>query len=329
MDKLEDIEIDSFETGGMKFSFPEPIPSGKIALTVKNLSKEYPEKKILSNVEFSVSRGDKISLVGKNGTGKSTLIKSIVKDIAFEGDVIQGHNINIGYFAQDETTKLDPNKTVFETIDDVAVGEIRKKIRQILGSFLFSGDDAEKKVKVLSGGEKTRLSLCKLLLEPYNFLILDEPTNHLDIVSKEILKEALDTYTGTLVIVSHDRDFLDGLTEKVFYIKNRGLKVYHEGLNQFLKSYYSEEAAAAKKQNLKKAAAKEGVNYKKLSNRLKTIERKIETLEGELAKLQEVIYQDSADENDLQIKVGQVKTLKKDIEKKYEEWAEVSQLLEQ
>ena len=330
LDKLEDIEIDSFEAGGMKFSFPEPIPSGKIALTVKNLSKEYPEKKILSKVEFSVSRGDKISLVGKNGTGKSTLIKSIVNDISFEGDVIQGHNINIGYFAQDETSKLDPNKTVFETIDDVAVGEIRKKIRQILGSFLFSGDDAEKKVKVLSGGEKTRLSLCKLLLEPYNFLILDEPTNHLDIVSKEILKDALESYTGTLVIVSHDRDFLDGLTDKVFYINNRELKVYYEGLTQFLKSYYSDETTfASKKQNPNKTNSKDGVNIKKLSNRLKTIERKIESLETDLSKLQDYIYQDSSDENELQKKIEQVKKLKKDIENKYEEWAEVSQLIEQ
>ena len=219
LEKLEDIEIDTLESGGMKFSFPEPIASGKVALTVKKLTKSYPEKEVLNNIDFSISRGDKISLVGKNGTGKSTLIKSIVKDVSFQGEVIQGHNINVGYFAQDETTKLDPNKTVFETIDDVAVGEIRKKIRQILGSFLFSGDDVEKKVKVLSGGEKTRLSLCKLLLEPYNFLILDEPTNHLDIISKEILKEALEGYTGTLIIVSHDRDFLDGLTEKVFYIK--------------------------------------------------------------------------------------------------------------
>ena len=329
LEKLEDIEIDTLESGGMKFSFPEPIASGKVALTVKKLTKSYPEKEVLNNIDFSISRGDKISLVGKNGTGKSTLIKSIVKDVSFQGEVIQGHNINVGYFAQDETTKLDPNKTVFETIDDVAVGEIRKKIRQILGSFLFSGDDVEKKVKVLSGGEKTRLSLCKLLLEPYNFLILDEPTNHLDIISKEILKEALERYTGTLIIVSHDRDFLDGLTEKVFYIKNKRLKIYYEGLKMFLKSYYDEDNTSNTNEAVKKSSSKsKGVNFKKLSNRLKTVERNIEKLENELNHTQQFIHQNGSD-NDLVIdKFSLIKKLKKDIEKKYEEWAEISQLID-
>ena len=329
LEKLEDIEIDTLESGGMKFSFPEPIASGKVALTVKKLSKSYPEKEVLNNIDFSISRGDKISLVGKNGTGKSTLIKSIVKDVSFQGEVIQGHNINVGYFAQDETTKLDPNKTVFETIDDVAVGEIRKKIRQILGSFLFSGDDVEKKVKVLSGGEKTRLSLCKLLLEPYNFLILDEPTNHLDIISKEILKEALERYTGTLIIVSHDRDFLDGLTEKVFYIKNKRLKIYYEGLKMFLKSYYDEDNTSNTNEAVKKSSSKsKGVNFKKLSNRLKTVERNIEKLENELNHTQQFIHQNGSD-NDLVLdKFSLIKKLKKDIEKKYEEWAEISQLID-
>ena len=329
LEKLEDIEIDTLESGGMKFSFPEPIASGKVALTVKKLTKSYPEKEVLNNIDFSISRGDKISLVGKNGTGKSTLIKSIVKDVSFQGEVIQGHNINVGYFAQDETTKLDPNKTVFETIDDVAVGEIRKKIRQILGSFLFSGDDVEKKVKVLSGGEKTRLSLCKLLLEPYNFLILDEPTNHLDIISKEILKEALERYTGTLIIVSHDRDFLDGLTEKVFYIKNKRLKIYYEGLKMFLKSYYDEDNTSNTNEAVKKSSSKsKGVNFKKLSNRLKTVERNIEKLEKELNHTQQFIHQNGSD-NDLVLdKFSLIKKLKKDIEKKYEEWAEISQLID-
>ena len=328
LDKLEDIEIDSFESGGMKFTFPEPIPSGKVALTVNKLAKNYPEKEVLKNIDFSISRGDKISLVGKNGTGKSTLIKSIVKDISFNGEVIHGHNINVGYFAQDETTKLDPNKTVFQTIDDVAVGEIRKKIRQILGSFLFSGDDVEKKVKVLSGGEKTRLSLCKLLLEPYNFLILDEPTNHLDIVSKEILKEALERYTGTLMIVSHDRDFLDGLTDKVFYIKNKELKIYYEGLKQFLESYYT-ETNQIKKQSAKKEDKSSSVNYKKLSNRLKTIERKIESLEAELIQTQQFVNENASNTDLVQEKFTLIKKVKKDIENKYEEWAQVSSLLEE
>ena len=170
--------------------------------------------------------------------GKSTFIKSIVNDIQYDGEIEFGHQVMIGYFAQDEAQKLDQELSVFETIDEVAVGEVRKKIRQILGSFLFSGEDVEKKVKVLSGGEKTRLSLCKLLLQPNNFLILDEPTNHLDMASKEILKEALLDYKGTLLLVSHDRDFLNGLTEKVYFIKDQNVKTYHEKVSQFIESYY-------------------------------------------------------------------------------------------
>ena len=193
---------------------------------------------------------------------------------------------------------------------------------------MFSGDDVEKKVKVLSGGEKTRLSLCKLLLEPYNFLILDEPTNHLDIVSKEILKEALERYTGTLMIVSHDRDFLDGLTDKVFYIKNKELKIYYEGLKQFLESYYT-ETNQIKKQSAKKEDKSSSVNYKKLSNRLKTIERKIESLEAELSQTQQFVNENASNTNLVQEKFTLIKKVKKDIEKKYEEWAQVSSLLEE
>ncbi len=235
--------------------------------------------------------------------------------------------MSIGYFAQDETSKLNPEMSVFETIDEVAVGEIRKKIRQILGSFLFSGDDAEKKVKVLSGGEKTRLALCKLLLEPYNFLILDEPTNHLDIVSKEILKDALESYSSTLIVVSHDRDFLEGLTDKVFYIKDKNIKVYHEGLKQFLKSYYTsvDEISTSKNKDNK---IKSGKNTKKLANQLKSIERKINQLEGDFKLIQNQINSNDFQHIELEINVKKMNELKQEIEKKYEEWANVSSLIE-
>ena len=218
---------------------------------------------------------------------------------------------------------------MYEIIDDVAVGEIRKKIRQILGSFLFSGDDADKKVKVLSGGEKTRLALCKLLFEPYNFLILDEPTNHLDIVSKEILKEALESYTGTLIIVSHDRDFLDGLTEKVFYIKNKSVKVYYEGLKQFIKSYYEASDVFAEKLNKKKENKKpEGKKIKELSKQIKSVERKIDQLEAEHQQLQQKINENAFPHDQLQDKIQKMNELKGKVEKKYEEWSELSKLLE-
>ena len=194
LDKLDDIEVDQMEKDRIKFQFPEPSHSGKETINIKGLKKQYDDKVVFRNVDLSITRGEKIALIGKNGMGKSTLIKTIVKDVDFDGSIQLGHQVMLGYFAQDEAHKLNPNKTVFETIDDVAVGETRKRVRQILGSFLFSGDDSDKKVQVLSGGEKTRLSLCKLLLQPNNFLILDEPTNHLDMVSKEILKEALASY---------------------------------------------------------------------------------------------------------------------------------------
>jgi len=329
LDNLDEIEIDHMDSSGMKFKFPEPSSSGKVSLTVERLSKAYDEKEVLKNVDFTISRGDKISLIGKNGTGKSTLIKSIVKDIEYHGQVKVGHNVSIGYFAQDETLKLNPEKSVYEIIDDVAVGEIRKKIRQILGSFLFSGDDADKKVKVLSGGEKTRLALCKLLFEPYNFLILDEPTNHLDIVSKEILKEALESYTGTLIIVSHDRDFLDGLTEKVFYIKNKSVKVYYEGLKQFIKSYYEASDVFAEKLNKKKENKKpEGKKIKELSKQIKSVERKIDQLEAEHQQLQQKINENAFPHDQLQDKIQKMNELKGIVEKKYEEWSELSKLLE-
>ena len=288
LDKVEEIEIDQLENDRIKFQFPDPTHAGKEILKIKSLSKKYDQKIIFNDVDLSISNGDKIALIGKNGMGKSTFIKSIVKDIQYDGEIDLGHQVMIGYFAQDESQKLDQELSVFETIDEVAVGEVRRKIRQILGSFLFSGDDVEKKVKVLSGGEKTRLSLCKLLLQPNNFLILDEPTNHLDMASKEILKEALLDYKGTLLLVSHDRDFLDGLTEKVYFIKDQNVKTYHEKVSQFIESYYGsilEISARSEEKKTKKGHNKKQLNKQRsLENRISKLEDKLTSLEYELYK---------------------------------------------
>ena len=315
LDKLEDIEIDQLENDGIQFKFPEPSHSGKETLKIVGLEKKYGDKEIFSNVDISISRGEKIALIGKNGMGKSTFIKSIVKDISYKGNIQLGHKVMMGYFAQDEAHKLDPKKTVFETIDDVAVGEVRKNIRQILGSFLFSGDDTEKKVQVLSGGEKTRLSLCKLLLQPNNFLILDEPTNHLDMISKEILKEALAGYAGTLLLVSHDRGFLDGLTDRVYFIKDKTIKVYHEPVTQFINSYYNDINSDSKA--AKKPEKKNSKKNKKHQNQQKSLERKITKLEEKQTSLEFELYE-TTDAEKLKEIQEQLSKLKKEIEVNFE-----------
>ena len=305
LNKLEDIEIDQLEKDRIKFQFPEPSHSGKETLKITALEKSYGDKKIFKKVDLSIARGEKIALIGKNGMGKSTFIKSIVKDIEFGGNIQLGHQVMMGYFAQDEAHKLDPKKTVFETIDEVASGEIRKQIRTILGSFLFSGEDIDKKVHVLSGGEKTRLSLCKLLLQPNNFLILDEPTNHLDMASKEILKDALVSYSGTLLLVSHDRSFLDGLTDRVYFIKDQGIKIYHEPVSQFIKSYYGNMEQG----NESKKVVKSTKN-KKFQNQQKALERKITQLEEKHTALEFELYEtiDAEKINSIQKKLEKLKS---------------------
>ena len=321
LDKVEEIEIDQLENDRIKFQFPDPTHAGKEILKIKSLSKNYDQKIIFNDVDLSISNGDKIALIGKNGMGKSTFIKSIVKDIQYDGEIELGHQVMIGYFAQDEAQKLDQELSVFETIDEVAVGEVRKKIRQILGSFLFSGDDVEKKVKVLSGGEKTRLSLCKLLLQPNNFLILDEPTNHLDMASKEILKEALLDYKGTLLLVSHDRDFLDGLTEKVYFIKDQNVKTYHEKVSQFIESYYGsilEISAKSEKKKTKKSHNKKQLNKQRsLENRISKLEDKLTSLEYELYK--------SVDAQKVKKLQLEIKEIKAEIDSSFEQLVALSE----
>lgn len=234
LEKLEIVEIDEIDNSQMKLKFPPCKRSGDYPVAVKDLSKSYDDKVIFSNANMVIERGEKVSFVGRNGEGKSTLIKAIMGEITFEGECTLGHNVEIGYFAQNQASLLDPSLTIFQTVDEIAKGEVRTQLRNILGRFMFSGDDIDKKVSVLSGGERTRLAMVKLLLEPVNLLILDEPTNHLDLKSKDVLKEALMAFDGTLILVSHDRDFLQGLSNKVFEFKNKRIIEHFETIDEFL-----------------------------------------------------------------------------------------------
>lgn len=234
LEKLKIIEIDEVDTSALKLRFPPAPRSGDYPVTVKDVSKSYGDHVVFKHANMSIARGEKVSFVGRNGEGKSTMIKAILSEIEVEGTCQLGHNCKIGYFAQNQAALLDKELTIFQTVDEVAQGEIRTQMKNILGRFMFSGDDLEKKVGVLSGGEKTRLAMVKLLLEPVNLLILDEPTNHLDIKSKDVLKEALLTFDGTLILVSHDRDFLQGLSQKVFEFKEQRVIEHFESIDAFL-----------------------------------------------------------------------------------------------
>ena len=235
LEKLEIVQVDEIDTSALKLKFPPAVRSGNYPVIVKDLCKAYGEKEIFRDANIVIERGQKVAFVGKNGEGKSTMIKAIMKEIEINsGSVEIGHNAQIGYFAQNQASLLDENATIFSTIDDIAVGDIRTKIKDILGAFMFHGDDVTKKVKVLSGGEKTRLAMIKLLLEPVNLLILDEPSNHLDMKTKDIIKDALRDFDGTVILVSHDRDFLDGLATKVFEFGNKRVKEHFEDIKGFL-----------------------------------------------------------------------------------------------
>ncbi len=236
LDKIERIEIDVEDTSAMRFHFPPAPRSGKVALDVKDAGKAYDSKQIFNHADISVVRGEKVAFVGKNGEGKSTMVKLIVGLENYTGSIEVGHNVSLGYYAQNQSETLDGNKTLFETIDEVATGDMRTKVRSLLGSFLFSGEDVDKKVKVLSGGERARLAFCKLLLKPINLLVLDEPTNHLDLRSKEILKDALKSYDGAMIVISHDRDFLEGLTEKVYEFKDGKVNQHIGDVYEFLRT---------------------------------------------------------------------------------------------
>lgn len=234
LEKLEIIEVDEIDTSALKLRFPKTQRSGDYPVTVKDVSKSYDDHVVFKNANMSISRGEKVCFVGRNGEGKSTMIKAILGQIDVDGTCTLGHNVQVGYFAQNQAALLDEELTIFQTVDEVAKGDIRTQIKNILGRFMFKGDDIDKKVAVLSGGEKTRLAMVKLLLEPVNLLILDEPTNHLDLKSKDVLKEALKEFDGTLILVSHDRDFLQGLSKKVFEFKDKRVIEHFETIDDFL-----------------------------------------------------------------------------------------------
>jgi len=234
LEKLEIIEVDDLDTSALKLRFPKTQRSGDYPVTVKDVSKSYDAHVVFNNANMSIARGEKVCFVGRNGEGKSTMIKAILGEIDVEGECALGHNVKVGYFAQNQAALLDEELTVFQTVDEVAKGDIRTQIKNILGRFMFKGEDIDKKVSVLSGGEKTRLAMVKLLLEPVNLLILDEPTNHLDLKSKDVLKEALLDFDGTLILVSHDRDFLQGLSNKVFEFKDKRVIEHFETVDDFL-----------------------------------------------------------------------------------------------
>jgi len=306
LEKLDEVEIDLIDDTSIHFTFPLAPHSGKIIAEAAGLGKSYPVLEVFSGLEFQVIKGDRIAFVGRNGEGKTTLSKILAGTTDYSGTLKFGQNVIIGYYAQDQADSLDPDKTVFRTIDDIAVGEIRPRIRTILGSFLFSGDDIEKKVKVLSGGEKSRLSIAKLLLTPSNLLILDEPTNHLDMRSKDILKNALLQFTGTLIIVSHDRDFLQGLTNRVFEFRDKGIREYIGDIYDFLeqrklrdlqqlerkeKSAIQEklnEPASGNKQDWERRKLQEK-EERKLKTQITRCEIEIESLEETIRKKEEIL----------------------------------------
>lgn len=234
LEKLKILEADEEDTSALRLKFPPSPRSGNYPVIMENVGKSYGDHTVFRNANLTIERGNKVAFVGKNGEGKSTLVKCIMREIGHDGTLTLGHNVQIGYFAQNQASLLDENLTVFQTIDDVAKGDIRNRIRDLLGAFMFGGEESTKKVKVLSGGERTRLAMIKLLLEPVNLLILDEPTNHLDMKTKDILKQALMDFDGTLIVVSHDRDFLDGLVTKVYEFGNKRIKEHLSGIYEFL-----------------------------------------------------------------------------------------------
>ena len=296
LDKVELIEVDQDDNATMNVRFAISKEPGKIVVEAEKISKSYGEKQVLENVDLLIERNSKIAFVGQNGQGKSTLAKMMVGDIPFEGYLKLGHNVEIGYFAQNQSEHLPPEKTVLEIMEDAATDGNRMRVRDMLGSFLFGGDAVDKKAKVLSGGERNRLALCKLLLSPFNVLIMDEPTNHLDIASKNVLKEALKQFNGTLILVSHDRDFLQGLTTTVFGFKDKVIKEYLGDIDYFLEQHKMENLREAEKRTVvkvDKSTSKKAheltrdqeKQLRKLKNKLSKIETQISNLETEIAKI--------------------------------------------
>ena len=340
LEKLEPIQIEEVDNSRLNLRFPPPPHSGTISLDIENLTKAYGEHTVLQNIDMQIRRGEKIAFVGKNGEGKTTLVKCIVGDLDFMGTLRLGHNVKVGYFAQNQAATLDDSKTVFQTVDDIATGDIRTKLRNILGAFMFGGDDIDKRVAVLSGGERSRLAMIKLLLSPVNMLILDEPTNHLDISTKNVLKDAIRQFPSSAIIVSHDRDFLDGLVDKVYEFADKKIIEHIGGIGDFLraKNFNSLHQIEIKNTD-KKDIAPQAVSDSKLqyeqnkerARQIKRQERQIELLESDIADLEKEIarleaeFTDGNSSDELSVKYHKTQHL---LEQKMYEWEILSEELE-
>ena len=349
LEKIVPIEIDEVDTSSLRLKFPPCLRSGDYPVICDQVAKSYGEHQVFANVDMMIKRGEKVAFVGKNGEGKSTLVKCIMGEIDYEGTLKVGHNTQIGYFAQNQAQLLDENLTVFETIDNVAKGEIRLKIKDILGAFMFGGEASDKYVKVLSGGERSRLAMIRLLLEPVNFLILDEPTNHLDMQSKDVLKEAIRAFDGTAIIVSHDRDFLDGLVDKVYEFGGGKVREHLGGIYEYLRFHNAETIEEATKA-LSPALPREGAanapkeaaptdnalsyaerkeqqkKINKIQKQIKACEEKIATLEARLDELGKKL-EDPANASDMKL-VNQYTETQEALDKEMETWEELSMKLE-
>ncbi len=343
LEKTEIIEVEEDSVAKMKIAFPLSVQPGKWVLEMEDMGKRYGDNLLFKGINLTVGRGEKIALLGPNGVGKSTLLKRIMKTLDGEGTVNYGHNVEVMYFAQDQAENLDKNLTILETVDLVAKGEIRKELRSVLGAFLFSGEDANKKVGVLSGGERTRLALCQLLLSPGNVLILDEPTNHLDIQSKEVLKSALKNYEGTFIIVSHDREFLDGLTNRIWDIENKSLKINHFTVQEYLerkmlKPENTEEIKPTEILKEQKVESKNERTYEetkelkrkknKFKNQINKAEEAIDRLEKEIKNKNEIIAElDYSDEAYANQQLAEYEALKKELDEQMETWERATEEL--
>lgn len=344
LDKLERLEVDLEDNSRLSLKFPPAPRSGSIPVEIEHLSKAYGDKLILDNIGMIINRGEKVAFVGKNGEGKSTLVKCIMEQIEYSGILKLGHNVKIGYFAQNQASLLDENRTVFETIDYVAVGDIRTKIRDILGAFMFGGEASDKKVKVLSGGERSRLAMIRLLLEPVNLLILDEPTNHLDMRSKDVLKEAIKAFDGTVIVVSHDREFLDGLVTKVYEFGNKKVREHLGGIYEFLQYKKMDtlrelEVSASLKvasEAVEKPVSENKMSYearkehnrkiRKAEKAVEEIEKVVSGLEAEIAAMDKLLeLPENASDNDF---IQRYQKKQREMEQKIYEWEVLSEEVE-
>lgn len=342
LEKMVPIEVDEVDNSALHLKFPPCLRSGDYPVICEDVKKEYNHV-VFDHVNLTIKRGEKVAFVGKNGEGKSTLVKCIMGEIPFEGNLKIGHNIQIGYFAQNQAQLLDENLTVFETIDHVAKGEIRLKIRDILGAFMFGGEASDKKVKVLSGGERSRLAMIRLLLEPVNLLILDEPTNHLDMMSKDVLKEAIKAFDGTAIVVSHDREFLDGLVTKVYEFGGGKVREHLGGIYDFLESRKIQELSELGRNDgpavvhtdiPQKPQKQDYVQHKEQQKRLRKAERAVEESEKKISEMErrlkelDELFQDPKNASDM-VLVTEYTTTKRALDEEVERWEQLSETLEE